>query len=131
LGDAGNIRAARTKQGPFQQLNSFPEFRDLVVEPEPPATDEPHPISGLPTAEPFRRPAPSTVNNVSANVESINETGPLRGNQTPKLPPATKLPSQVQPAAENKADWKFWLSVFAIAIGLSVLIALFLPKLLK
>ena len=31
LGDASNIRAARTKQGPFESLRSHPEFRDLVV----------------------------------------------------------------------------------------------------
>lgn len=33
LGDASNIRACRTKVGPFQTLQDFPEFRDLVVEP--------------------------------------------------------------------------------------------------
>jgi serine/threonine protein kinase len=31
LGDASNVRASRTKQGPFEPLRGFPEFRDLVV----------------------------------------------------------------------------------------------------
>ena len=31
LGDAGNVRAARSKAGPFEALRGFPEFRDLVV----------------------------------------------------------------------------------------------------
>ena len=35
LGDAGNIRACRSKAGPFQALKGHPEFRDLVVEPAP------------------------------------------------------------------------------------------------
>lgn len=35
LGDASNIRACRTKQGPFQPLRSYPEFRDLIIEPAP------------------------------------------------------------------------------------------------
>lgn len=35
LGDSSNIRAARTKQGPFQGLHTFPEFRDLVIAPAP------------------------------------------------------------------------------------------------
>lgn len=35
LGDASNIRACRTKSGPFQPLKGHPEFRDLVVEPAP------------------------------------------------------------------------------------------------
>ncbi len=34
LGDASNIRACRTKQGPFQPLQSFAEFRDLIVDPD-------------------------------------------------------------------------------------------------
>ncbi len=31
LGDASNVRAARTKVGPFEPLRGFPEFRDLVM----------------------------------------------------------------------------------------------------
>src|SRR5262249_41218048 len=31
LGDAGNIKASRTKGVAFESLRSFPEFRDLVV----------------------------------------------------------------------------------------------------
>jgi serine/threonine protein kinase len=38
LGDASNIIASRQKQGPFQALKTYPEFRDLVVAPEPMAT---------------------------------------------------------------------------------------------
>jgi len=34
LGSADNVRAARTKAGPFEMLRSFPEFRDLVIQPE-------------------------------------------------------------------------------------------------
>jgi hypothetical protein len=33
LGDAENVRIARTKMGPFESLKSYPEFRDLVVQP--------------------------------------------------------------------------------------------------
>lgn len=31
LGDAGNIRASRTRSGPFEPLRGRPEFRDLVL----------------------------------------------------------------------------------------------------
>jgi serine/threonine protein kinase len=34
LGSAVNVRAARTKAGPFESLRSHPEFRDLVIQPE-------------------------------------------------------------------------------------------------
>jgi eukaryotic-like serine/threonine-protein kinase len=33
LGDASNIRAARSKAGPFEPLRGYPEFRDIVVSP--------------------------------------------------------------------------------------------------
>jgi serine/threonine protein kinase len=33
LGDASNVRAARTKSGPFESLKGYPEFRDLLVMP--------------------------------------------------------------------------------------------------
>jgi eukaryotic-like serine/threonine-protein kinase len=33
LGDASNIRASRTKEGGFEPLRSYPEFRDLVIDP--------------------------------------------------------------------------------------------------
>jgi serine/threonine protein kinase len=35
LGDASNVRACRTKDGEFEPLRSFPEFRDLVIDPAP------------------------------------------------------------------------------------------------
>ena len=33
LGDAENVRVARIKDGPFEKLKSYPEFRDLVIQP--------------------------------------------------------------------------------------------------
>jgi serine/threonine protein kinase len=33
LGDASNVRACRTKDGDFEPLRSFPEFRDLIIAP--------------------------------------------------------------------------------------------------
>ena len=35
LGDASNVRASRSKSGPFETLRSYPEFRDLVIEAAP------------------------------------------------------------------------------------------------
>jgi serine/threonine protein kinase len=45
LGDAGNIQAARNKQGPFLPLESYPEYRDLLVAPAPLATKQPTPTA--------------------------------------------------------------------------------------
>ena len=32
LGDASNVRASRSKTGPFESLRAFPEFRDMVMQ---------------------------------------------------------------------------------------------------
>jgi serine/threonine protein kinase len=38
LGDADQVRACRTKAGPFESLKTFPEFRDLLLVPGVPST---------------------------------------------------------------------------------------------
>lgn len=43
LGDAGNIRVSRSKQGPFESLLSRPEFRDLLIDPDKPKSKTPPP----------------------------------------------------------------------------------------
>jgi serine/threonine protein kinase len=35
LGDASNVRASRNKQGPFESLREYPEFRDLIISAAP------------------------------------------------------------------------------------------------
>jgi serine/threonine protein kinase len=64
LGDAANIRASRIKQGPFESLRGYPEFRDMVVTPaplsvpnvnSPPGTDA-APAHEAPTTPQFREP---------------------------------------------------------------------------
>jgi serine/threonine protein kinase len=69
LGDASNVRASRSKNGPFDSLKSFPEFRDLVLalpEPTAAAAPAPAPVGGSgskasvattrPSSSPTRRP---------------------------------------------------------------------------
>ena len=51
LGDATNLVACRTKMGPFLDLRSFPEFRDLLITPTP---------LPPPTLTPVRTPAPAS-----------------------------------------------------------------------
>ena len=48
LGDASNVRACRTKLGPFEPVRSHPEFRDLVVPvgPTPAEAAEQVPLPG-------------------------------------------------------------------------------------
>jgi serine/threonine protein kinase len=55
LGDASNVRAARTKSGPFEPLRGYPEFRDLVVEAAPLSVPQ------APSPRPSPTPAAETV----------------------------------------------------------------------
>jgi eukaryotic-like serine/threonine-protein kinase len=80
LGDATNIRVARTKQGPFDPLKSRPEFRDLIIEPMPSSK----PIAAV-LAE--RRAA-------ATNTPLLVER-PSNGQQTP----VTEPPSAFAPGA--------------------------------
>jgi len=69
LGDASNIRACRTKAGPFQTLKDFPEFRDMVVEPAPmPPTNN---NAGTTTASANATPANSTPSRVSGKWKPV------------------------------------------------------------
>jgi hypothetical protein len=43
LGDAENIRVARTKEGAYEPLKHYPEFRDLVLQPAKAAPTPPPP----------------------------------------------------------------------------------------
>lgn len=71
LGDASNIRACRSKTGPFEPLRQYPEFRDLavsLVQAEPAATGKTPP------------PAPSTAPPPSGKMPHI------RLEPTPTVP---------------------------------------------
>jgi eukaryotic-like serine/threonine-protein kinase len=74
LGDASNIRACRSKQGPFQPLQGYPEFRDLVV-----------------SVEDIERSGGGPLRN-SSNGASRRPTAPISGVPTPPNP--TVLPDE-------------------------------------
>jgi eukaryotic-like serine/threonine-protein kinase len=135
LGDAGNIRAARTKMGPFQSLHTYAEFRDLVpeskVEPKAAKLNEEGPDTVPVEVDLVRRPAPATVSNSRSDSKAMDATIPYSSSTNIPLPRSGQIGIPAQSPPQAGFDWKFWISVFAIAVGLSILIALFLPKFLK
>jgi serine/threonine protein kinase len=119
LGDASNVRASRTKAGPFENLRSHPEFRDMVVVPAP---------MQLP------RSSPATPSS-SPEAPTVTEA---RGTPTPRPnsaePPAgdddamPHIDLDATRAAEDDGqatEWLKWVLLFAIAI-LAFIIAFFL-----
>jgi eukaryotic-like serine/threonine-protein kinase len=93
LGDASNVRAARTKAGPFEPLRGYPEFRDLVVEaapltlpqqPSPRATSSGPNDDTVPTQPPFK-PEPQD------KPSSTPTTTPKPHISLDDIPPSTSL----------------------------------------
>jgi serine/threonine protein kinase len=142
LGDASNVRACRTKSGPFQPLKGHPEFRDLVVEPAPMptattnASSTSNPILGakstpvsskLPTAasglRPSLRPDPDAVD--------LNHP-PSIARARPSLPMPEATTGENRPHIpmhhDENGTLKGMLLMILVAIVTSVLAALFLPK---
>ena len=115
LGDASNVRAARSKMGPFDALRGFPEFRDLVV----------------------TLPAPATEAAVAETAASKSKTPQKRSLQaTPVVsaPASTDTAAphiNLGPAEGDDGDWIKWALLFlllAAAIG-AVLTFFLMPNL--
>jgi serine/threonine protein kinase len=150
LGDAENIRACRSKTGPFLALVSFPEFRDLVVEPAPlPAANtatattsaNPTPAKSGPTSARFKGGLPVTAPYpLAPDPDSVDLNAPpatgTKEPQIPMLPPEEPARKPHIPIVGSKAarpeptNWKLWLAMLAIAIATAVAAAIILPRVL-
>jgi hypothetical protein len=115
LGDASNVRASRTKTGPFENLRSYPEFRDLVIAPAPLAV----PRGG--TTPPTSRP------------EATVPTLPSSSRQTVPLPVPTDdgMPHiDLDGSRGNQSqgvEWLKWLLLLLIAVATAVIAFFLLP----
>ncbi|HZU36286.1 MAG TPA: serine/threonine-protein kinase [Gemmataceae bacterium] len=111
LGDASNVRAGRTKQGPFESLRSYPEFRDLVV----PLTA---PSPAAVTATPLQVPAPQTQTMTAP---------PTKGGTSTPLPNKPLINLDVPD--HSRWDWLTIALVGFIAVAGGVIgYVLFFPK---
>jgi eukaryotic-like serine/threonine-protein kinase len=149
LGDANDIRACRTKSGPFQPLKGYPEFRDLVVEPAPmPASDGTATGSASPTPTKSKTPTfspkwkPATPTSARSDPDTVDLNQRAGSKERPKLPVSD---ADVGPASGNRphiplrkpgdadehhVNWKLWISVLAIALATAIAAAIVLPKVL-
>jgi serine/threonine protein kinase len=109
LGDAANVRAARTKAGPFEALQAYPEFRDLVM-------------AAVVAAGPAPAPAASPVT-------------PTKSAR----PDATPLPGEIgaphialgsDPRSKEPAPWEWvkWLALIAVALASAAAAFYLLPE---
>ncbi len=111
LGDAENVRASKTKAGPFEPLTSYPEFRELLVPATPanapPAVRAPRSGTNLggrpaaPAAPPAARP-PTPV-----------------GSAPPSDPPHIMLPPAENPGTSELIRWLFLLLVALVSAAVA------------
>jgi hypothetical protein len=98
LGNAENVRASRTKAGPFEALTSYPEFRDLL------GSATASGISGGKPADPAPVPAaaPRSSTGTAANRPATPTSSGLRAQGVPRPAPSNEQPPHiVLPPAEN------------------------------
>ncbi len=105
LGDASNVRASRTKSGPFEPLRNHPEFRDLVVDltaVTPPSVRKPVVPAAAKTAS---EPAPTVP------------AAPVRTPKpTPALSTSTPVPLIELGSSRSQGSWAVWVVVFLLAM---------------
>jgi serine/threonine protein kinase len=117
LGDASNIRVARTKQGPFEPMRERPEFRDLVLEPAAPTMEN---TMKLPT--PVTLPIPLTPPQVTMPPTSAPDSSFI----LPALPPAKVdriAPNIVLERTEERpppSEWTRWFVVTFLAVSAGI-----------
>jgi serine/threonine protein kinase len=128
LGDASNVRASRTKTGPFENLRSYPEFRDMVVAPAPMAV----PRGGSSSTPPPDAPTLP---------QSLPPLTPRSSPSAPRFPASTPLPAaepddDAMPHIEldaNRApeapgvEWVKWVLLLLIAVATAVIAFFLLP----
>jgi serine/threonine protein kinase len=115
LGDATNVQASRTKTGPFENLRSHPEFRDLVIAPAPLKVPRggSASVTAAPTVAPRSTPRPSSAT-------------PLPSNAAPDEGAMPHIELGTAPA-DSGVEWVKWLLLVLIALATAVLAFFLLP----
>jgi serine/threonine protein kinase len=145
LGDASNVRAGRTKQGQFLGLTSYPEFRDLVIEPAPLPTQSPSPSGQMLRQTPMVPHSRTPVNPPRPDPEAVDYVQPPRRNgvnyydPTQDYRPVSEDTTRpLIPVGRSKrradgepqgVDWLLWGGVLVVALATSVAALFLIPRL--
>jgi eukaryotic-like serine/threonine-protein kinase len=133
LGDPGHVRAGRSKSGPFEPLATYPEFRDLVVEPELPSvngvktapvkTEAVTPVEAKTPIPPPRQPVARKLPHPDSTATS-DSFAPLMRKLPPFEPAAAAPPRQAARAqaphidmglSTRRIDWLKWGVLLTVA----------------
>lgn len=106
LGDAGNVRACRSKAGPFEPLKTYPEFRDLVM---PSGTPVP-PAGATPTN--MIAPPVTTPSTGSSSWNAGKSSGPA---STPSAGPSSSVMPHIRMKPTDDGGLS-WITVLLLAL---------------
>jgi hypothetical protein len=116
MGDAANVRASRGKAGPFETLQAYPEFRDLILALPSDGQDATAPVS--PSAPPAAEP-----NIPAARTKSTRREDTLAPVQIPRVPgqPEELLAPHIDlngtGSGGRRLEWLTWMGLIALAVG--------------
>jgi serine/threonine protein kinase len=139
LGDASNIRASKTKQGPFELLRNHPEFRDMVVtaaplkpvlkeKAAPSSAQPPTPPPTVPLGDPApAKPAPARPPGGSPIKRLTDSKSPSDG--ATNAPLIDLLTNTNEPPPPEQASW-LWVPWFLLAILVTAVVGFFVLPLL-
>ena len=118
LGDAANVLASRTKAGPFDALQVYPEFRDLVLALSTTRRDPAAPVT--PSAPPARA-TKSTRREDTLPPGVVRSIAP-HPDQTAGAPHIALDNTRAHGSSRQGWEWLTWLGLLAVA-ALSALAA--------
>jgi serine/threonine protein kinase len=110
LGDGENVRASRTKMGPFEALRAHPEFRDLLVGPAPLSVTPGGGGSKLSASQP-RPPLPEPPKRASG----VQPAPAVPGEVVPHIT-LEREAKPAPPAEEGLPGWVTWLFLLALTL---------------
>jgi len=123
LGDASNIRAARTKQGPFQPLSSCNEFRDLFVTDAESSRSTPHGTGGPKTVVPVRT-TPDQESTVAMPVDTSTPTRYRPGSMPPPVSGKFAAVPMTAPTKKKESSKGLIILFALLALGIALTLGL-------
>jgi serine/threonine protein kinase len=130
LGDASNIRAARSKSGPFEALHNHPEYRDLVLTLERMPPDGTPGLSAAKTPVPKGTPKPQPPAAVGVSIPPVAPR-PVPSATASVGSNASMAPLIDLETTEGTYGWVMWLTLIFCAACLAATGYFLLPVLVR
>jgi eukaryotic-like serine/threonine-protein kinase len=131
IGDAENVRVARSHAGPFEPLRQFPEFRDLVVQPgKLPTAKEPGSDAKAKNLTAAVAAAPTPKASDSVILSNSKAMAAMKQSTAPTAAPTGPCINLRATGASSAEAWK-WIILGLIFAGGGVFATFYLPTIIR